>query len=96
MFSRILLMSAFEDVTLLEFFQLVDAAQEGALPGAGRTDDADYFAGQDVQVGALDDFVNAVVALVQVSYLNLVFFFHGESLLLTNVASSFECSWTAR
>ena len=63
-------------MALLEFFQLVDAAQEGTLAGTRGPNDADYFARHHGQVGALDNFMNAVVALVQVRNLYFVLFFH--------------------
>ena len=35
--------------------QAVEGAQEGALPGAGGTEDAEDFAGQQVEVDAVED-----------------------------------------
>jgi hypothetical protein len=54
-----------EDLPARRGLEHVDAAQEGRLPGPGRTDDADHLAVRDVEVDALEHLVVAEV-LVEV------------------------------
>ncbi len=52
------------EAALVDFFQLVDAAQQSAFAGAGRADDAQHFALLDFDVDVLER-VEMVVVLVQ-------------------------------
>ena len=87
------------DVAGIGILQQVDAAQQGALAGAGGADDAHHFPWHDLQVNALEDFQTAE-GLLQL--FNSYYRFHSQSpqlelgISLTAVSSFREMAFISR